>query len=96
MTSHVPTASSGQGGDPQAAIASTTLPRHSPGRIVRLFQGPRTDRPRDAYQSRAVPDGSRVRETGKEIRDRTIEILQRTSFEALVKRSGGRWLSAIN
>jgi len=56
----------------------------------------RTDRPRDAYQSRAVPDESRVRETGKEIRDRTIEILQRTSFEALVKRSGGRWLSAIN
>ena len=63
-------------------------------RIVRLLQGPLAP---IACATRANPEpcpmetGCALRGAWVEVRDRTIEILERTDFETLAADSGGRW-----
>ncbi len=75
---------------------------HSPAditleRIVRLFQGPLAP---IACATRTNPEpcpvsvGCSLRATWEEVRDRTIEILERTTFADLAERAGGPWVEA--
>jgi Rrf2 family protein len=63
-------------------------------RVVRLFQGPLAP---ISCATRSVPEPCpmdvmcSLKETWEEVRDVTIEILQRTDFETLANRAGGRW-----
>ena len=64
-------------------------------RVVRLFQGQLAP---IGYATRRSPDSApkfvadSLRDTWGEVRDATIEILERTTFADLAKRAGGRWL----
>jgi Rrf2 family protein len=63
-------------------------------RVVRLFQGQLAP---IGYATRRSPDGApkfvaeSLRGTWGEVRDATIEILERTTFADLAERAGGRW-----
>ncbi|HEV8602621.1 MAG TPA: Rrf2 family transcriptional regulator [Gaiellaceae bacterium] len=63
-------------------------------RVVRLFQGQLAP---IGYATRRNPDGcprfvaKSLREVWGEVRDSTIEILERTTFADLAARAGGRW-----
>ena len=63
-------------------------------RVVRLFQGQLAP---IGYATRRNPDSTRkfvadsLRPAWSEVRDATIEILERTTFADLAKRAGGRW-----
>ena len=63
-------------------------------RVVRLFQGQLAP---IGYATRRNPDpapkfvADSLREVWSEVRDSTIEILDRTTFADLGKRAGGRW-----
>ena len=63
-------------------------------RVVRLFQGQLAP---IGYATRRSPDSApkfvavSLRDTWGEVRDATIEILERTTFADLAKRAGGRW-----
>ena len=63
-------------------------------RVVRLFQGQLAP---IGYATRRSPDSApkfvadSLREVWSEVRDSTIEILDRTTFADLAKRAGGRW-----
>jgi Rrf2 family protein len=63
-------------------------------RVVRLFQGQLAP---IGYATRRSPDSAprfvadSLREAWSEVRDATIEILERTTFADLAKRAGGRW-----
>jgi Rrf2 family protein len=63
-------------------------------RIVRLFQGPLAP---IGCATRSEPEpcgmaiGCAMQETWSEVRDATIDILNRTTFADLMRRSGGRW-----
>jgi Rrf2 family protein len=63
-------------------------------RIVRLFQGQLAP---IGYATRRNPDAcpafvaSSLREAWGDVRDATIEILQRTTFRDLAELAGGRW-----
>jgi Rrf2 family cysteine metabolism transcriptional repressor len=63
-------------------------------RVVRLFQGQLAP---IGYATRRSPDSAprfvagSLRETWGEVRDATIEILERTTFADLAKSAGGRW-----
>ena len=63
-------------------------------RVVRLFQGQLAP---IGYATRRSPDATpkfvadSLREVWSEVRDSTIEILDRTTFADLVKQAGGRW-----
>ena len=70
-------------------------------RVVRLFQGQLAP---IGYATRSHPDtcpkfvADSLRDTWAEVRDATIEILERTTFADLAERAGGRWkddLSAL-
>ena len=63
-------------------------------RVVRLFQGQLAP---IGYATRRNPDpapkfvSDSLREVWSEVRDATIEILDRTTFADLAERAGGRW-----
>ena len=63
-------------------------------RVVRLFQGQLAP---IGYATRRSPDAApkfvadSLREVWSEVRDSTIEILDRTTFADLAKQAGGRW-----
>ena len=63
-------------------------------RVVRLFQGQLAP---IGYATRRSPDNApkfvaeSLRDTCGEVRDATIEILERTTFADLAERAGGRW-----
>jgi Rrf2 family transcriptional regulator, cysteine metabolism repressor len=63
-------------------------------RVVRLFQGQLAP---IGYATRRSPDGApkfvadSLRGTWSEVRDATIEILERTTFADLAERAGGSW-----
>jgi len=63
-------------------------------RVVRLFQGQLAP---IGYATRRSPDSApkfvadSLREVWSEVRDSTIEILERTTFADLAKQAGGRW-----
>jgi Rrf2 family protein len=63
-------------------------------RVVRLFQGQLAP---IGYATRRSPDSvprfvaESLRETWGEVRDATIEILERTTFADLAERAGGSW-----
>jgi Rrf2 family protein len=63
-------------------------------RVVRLFQGQLAP---IGYATRRSPDGApkfvadSLRGTWGEVRDATIEILERTTFADLAERAGGSW-----
>ena len=63
-------------------------------RIVRLFQGQLAP---IGYATRRSPDSApkfvadSLREVWSEVRDSTIEILDRTTFADLAQQAGGRW-----
>jgi len=63
-------------------------------RVVRLFQGQLAP---IGYATRRSPDSAprfvadSLRGTWGEVRDATIEILERTTFADLAKSAGGRW-----
>ena len=63
-------------------------------RVVRLFQGQLAP---IAYATRRSPDSApkfvadSLRPAWSEVRDATIEILERTTFADLAERAGGRW-----
>ena len=63
-------------------------------RVVRLFQGQLAP---IGYATRRNPDScprfvaASLRDTWGEVRDATIEILERTTFADLAKSAGGRW-----
>ena len=63
-------------------------------RVVRLFQGQLAP---IGYSTRRNPDpapkfvADSLREAWSEVRDATIEILERTTFADLAKSAGGRW-----
>jgi Rrf2 family transcriptional regulator, cysteine metabolism repressor len=63
-------------------------------RVVRLFQGQLAP---IGYATRRNPDAApkfvadSLRETWSEVRDATIDILDRTTFADLAERAGGRW-----
>lgn len=74
---------------------------HSPAditldRVVRIFQGPVAP---IACATRSEPEpcpmemGCSLRGTWQEIRDATIEILERTTFATLAERAGAVWLA---
>ncbi|MGZ5383393.1 MAG: RrF2 family transcriptional regulator [Acidimicrobiia bacterium] len=74
---------------------------HSPAditldRVVRIFQGPVAP---IACATRSEPEpcpmemGCSLRGTWQEIRDATIEILERTTFAALAERADAVWLA---
>jgi Rrf2 family protein len=73
------------------APAETTLEE-----VVRLFQGPLAP---IACATRKHPEpcpmeiGCSMREVWGEVRDATIEILQRTTFADLARRAGGPWVA---
>jgi Rrf2 family cysteine metabolism transcriptional repressor len=64
-------------------------------RVARLFQGQLAP---IGYATRRNPDpapkfvADSLREAWGEVRDATIDILERTTFADLAKRAGGRWL----
>jgi len=64
------------------------------GKVVRLIQGPLAP---ISCATRSEPEpcpmevGCALQMTWAEVRDATIAILDNTTFEALVERSGGRW-----
>ncbi len=67
------------------------------GKIVRIIQGPLAPiscATRHEPEPCAMEIGCSLRETWEEVRDATINILDRTTFADLAKRSGGSW-SAI-
>jgi Rrf2 family transcriptional regulator, cysteine metabolism repressor len=63
-------------------------------RVVRLFQGQLAP---IGYATRRNPDpapkfvAGSLRQAWSEVRDSTIDILERTTFADLAKRAGGRW-----
>jgi Rrf2 family cysteine metabolism transcriptional repressor len=63
-------------------------------RVVRLFQGQLAP---IGYATRRNPDpapkfvASSLRQAWSEVRDATIDVLERTTFADLAKRAGGRW-----
>ena len=63
-------------------------------RVVRLFQGQLAP---IGYATRRSPDSApkfvadSLRETWSEVRDATIDILERTTFADLAERAGGSW-----
>lgn len=63
-------------------------------RVVRLFQGQLAP---IGYSTRRNPDScpkfvaDSLREAWSEVRDATIDILERTTFADLAKSAGGRW-----
>jgi Rrf2 family cysteine metabolism transcriptional repressor len=63
-------------------------------RVVRLFQGQLAP---IGYATRSHPDAcpkfvaDSLRDTWGEVRDATIEILEKTTFADLAKRAGGAW-----
>jgi Rrf2 family transcriptional regulator, cysteine metabolism repressor len=63
-------------------------------RVVRLFQGQLAP---IGYATRRSPDSApkfvadSLRDVWSEVRDATIEILERTTFADLAKQAGGRW-----
>ena len=63
-------------------------------RVVRLFQGQLAP---IGYATRRSPDAApkfvadSLRGVWSEVRDSTIEILERTTFADLAKQAGGRW-----
>ena len=63
-------------------------------RVVRLFQGQLAP---IGYATRRSPDSApkfvadSLREVWSDVRDSTIEILERTTFADLAKQAGGRW-----
>jgi Rrf2 family transcriptional regulator, cysteine metabolism repressor len=63
-------------------------------RVVRLFQGQLAP---IGYATRRSPDeapkfvADSLRRTWGEVRDATIDILERTTFADLAKQAGGRW-----
>ncbi len=63
-------------------------------RVVRLFQGQLAP---IGYSTRRNPDpapkfvADSLREAWSEVRDATIEILERTTFADLARSAGGRW-----
>jgi Rrf2 family cysteine metabolism transcriptional repressor len=63
-------------------------------RVVRLFEGQLAP---IGYATRHSPDAApkfvanSLRPTWSEVRDATIEILERTTFADLAKQAGGRW-----
>lgn len=63
-------------------------------RVVRLFQGQLAP---IGYATRRNPDtapkfvADSLRPAWSEVRDATIDILERTTFAELAKRAGGRW-----
>jgi Rrf2 family transcriptional regulator, cysteine metabolism repressor len=63
-------------------------------RVVRLFQGQLAP---IGYATRRNPDSctrfvaDSLREAWSEVRDATIEVLERTTFADLAKSAGGRW-----
>jgi|SRR5215218_10141702 Rrf2 family transcriptional regulator, cysteine metabolism repressor len=63
-------------------------------RVVRLFEGQLAP---IGYATRRNPDGcpkfvaQSLRSTWAEVRDTTIDVLERTSFADLAKRAGGKW-----
>src|SRR5688572_25271827 len=63
-------------------------------RVVRLFQGQLAP---IGYATRRSPDevpkfvAKSLRVTWSEVRDATIDILERTTFADLARRAGGRW-----
>lgn len=67
-------------------------------RVVRLFQGPLAP---IACATRTNPEpcpvsaGCSLRATWEEVRDRTIEILESTTFADLAERAGGPWLDPV-
>lgn len=73
---------------------------HRPGeitldRVVRLFQGPLAPiacATRHEPESCPMEVGCSLQETWKQVRDATIEILERTTFETLASRAGGPWV----
>jgi Rrf2 family protein len=64
-------------------------------RIVRLFQGPLAP---IACATRSEPEpcpmevGCTMRDTWREVRDATISILERTTFDKLARRAAGPWV----
>lgn len=64
------------------------------GKIVRIIQGPLAPiscATRHEPEPCAMEIGCSLRETWEEVRDATINILDRTTFADLAKRSGGSW-----
>jgi Rrf2 family transcriptional regulator, cysteine metabolism repressor len=63
-------------------------------RVVRLFQGQLAP---IGYATRRSPDSApkfvaeSLRDVWSEVRDATIDILERTTFADLAKQAGGRW-----
>jgi Rrf2 family protein len=63
-------------------------------RVVRLFQGQLAP---IGYATRRNPDScprfvaDSLRETWSEVRDATIDVLERTTFADLAERAGGTW-----
>jgi Rrf2 family transcriptional regulator, cysteine metabolism repressor len=63
-------------------------------RVVRLFQGQLAP---IGYATRRSPDSApkfvadSLREVWSDVRDSTIEILERTTFADLARQAGGRW-----
>jgi Rrf2 family cysteine metabolism transcriptional repressor len=68
-------------------------------RVVRLFQGQLAP---IGYATRRSPDpcpkfvAGSLREVWSDVRDATIEILERTTFADLAQRAGGRWRSGLS
>jgi Rrf2 family protein len=68
-------------------------------RVVRLFQGQLAP---IGYATRSHPDtcpkfvADSLRDTWAEVRDATIEILERTTFADLAERAGGRWKDGLS
>lgn len=66
-------------------------------RVVRIFEGPLAP---ISCATRHEPEpcpmeiGCTLRDTWTEVRDATIEILERTTFADLAARAGGRWREA--
>ncbi len=66
-------------------------------RVVRVFEGPLAP---ISCATRSEPEpcpmevGCALQATWAEVRDATIEILERTTFADLAARSGGRWVGA--
>lgn len=67
-------------------------------RVVRLFQGQLAP---IGYATRRSPDrcpkfvARSLRPAWAEVRDATIEVLERTTFADLAKRAGGKWRSEL-
>jgi len=67
-------------------------------RIVRLFQGqlaPISCATRNSPEPCVMEDWCSLREVWREVRDATLQILERTTFATLAERAGGRWLVPV-